>query len=323
MSIQLELTDTLLMPDSILRERLGDVSIKGNPPEVFIGEKPRLSTCSDVTWLDEKTLVASNLNGQSLHAFHFNEQQSSLEHKQTIRLNYRAGGIDYFEKERVIAVTNSSKNNNIELFSVDEDGTIQTQSFKQSKPLGTKFVHGVQFSPDGRFLFVAQLGENPSVVILNRESLEVISRIKSHAQRPTHYAKSFCFTQNEKWVFCSWASSAKPKSHTGASSFISIHAYDPASGEFSEARYLTPLSESHFEGITLLGTDTIIAVDQYGSRILQFDFDEQSVSLSSPLEIYKTTNGWSSIHGVEDSPNNKYLAITDHVLDAVHLFKIS
>ena len=319
--IQLNLMDTVLMPDSVLRQRSGDISLEENPSEVFIGEKPRFSTCSDVTWLDENIIVTSNLNGQSLHSFEFNELTCSLEHKQTIRLNFRAGGIDYLANERVIAVTNSTKKKNVALFRVDENGVIHNDSFKESKQVGEKFIHSVQFTPGGKFLFATQNARNPSIVTLNRESLEIISNFKNYPQRPKCLAKSLCFTADKRWMFCSWANKAKPELND-VESYISIHAYDSGRGTFSKALYASPVMKCHLEGISFLGDDVILAVDQYGSRILQFFFDAKTIALSSPLEIYKTNNGWSSLHGGETSPSNKYLAVTDHVLDAVHVFKI-
>lgn len=314
----LDLLDSAKIPNSILRERKG-MKLEGNPAAIYIGDKPRLSTSSDATWVREDTVISVNLDGQSINVFRYNEETKGLDCIQAIELGYRSGGIDFCECKNEIAITDSSVNRAIVTFKLDEEGLILEETAKASERIGEDFIHGVTYSPDGRFLFVAKFRQHCALLTLDADTLKLISEKPTPWGRQDSYPKSFTFSENHKWMFISWASEAKFKAGA-VSSYISIHKYSEESGEFSKAIYSTPEQQNHLESLTYREGGKIFAIDQNLSRAIQYQFDEEKISLSKPHEMFRTNPGWCAIHGIEISKGGK-VAITDHVTDAVLLLK--
>lgn len=83
MAIALHLVVTKETPNSVLRDRTDTTGLV-HTNRFYIGDQPRLSTCSDVAWTRDNMVVTCNLTGQALHVYEYLASSSQAIHRQTI-----------------------------------------------------------------------------------------------------------------------------------------------------------------------------------------------------------------------------------------------
>jgi DNA-binding beta-propeller fold protein YncE len=119
------------------------------------------------------------------------------------------------------------------LHAVTADGTIASAAAVESPVLGRKFVHGVRFSPDGRYLVVTQFTPRSSIVVLDAHTLAIVREIPTAFVSPdVQLAKAVCFSLDGRFVIAAYSKAATLAS-SNARAVIAVHAYANDTGEFS------------------------------------------------------------------------------------------
>ena len=305
-------------PDSVLRDRAGDATLVHKRP-MFIGDRPRLSTCSDVVWIRSHTVVTCNLAGQALHVYDYRADACKLDHRQTVHTQFTLGGLALSPDEQWLAVTHSDPGFRVALHKISADGAVSSTPTRESPVLGRKFVHGVRFSPDGRYLVVAQFEISRNIVILDPHTLSVIRELPTpFASSDVLFAKSACFSLDARFVFVAYSRTAS-KAISSTSALIAVHAYSAVTGEFSDPISSFSKGLSNIESLDLLDGGTILAVDQYLNCVFAVSFNPDTMRLTSRRTVLDARNGLCSPHGISVAASGA-VALTDHVSDSVRVY---
>ena len=305
-------------PGSILRERKDDSTLI-HKREFFIGDRPRVSTCSDVVWTRQNTLITCNLGGQAIHLFDYREGVEHLVHRQTIRSPYRLGGLALSPDGKWLAVTHSMPGFRVAIHAVGEDGSIEPNARRESAVLGKMFVHGVDFSPDGRFLFVTQFEVNSTIVTLDPLTLRIVRELPTPFVDPQpKFAKSACFTHDRRFMFIAYSARAQSSSRT-TEALIAVHNYSVQDGVISAHQCLFDEGLGNVECLDMLPDGTILAVDQYESTVFTLSFDQAAMKLTRLNTVLSEKDGLRSPHGISVADHGA-IAVTDHIDDVVRIY---
>lgn len=191
---------------------------------------------------------------------------------------------------------------------------------KASPVLGGSFVHAVQYSPDGRYLFVTQFETQSNIVVLDAESLEVITGYPTPYEGPDkRFAKSVCFTSDGRFAFVAYSSVASSVAAT-TSAVITVHGYSPETGRLSGPLALLGEGLFNIECLELLDDGILFAVDQYTNCVLEIAFDERTRQLSIASTVLGPADDLGSPHGIARSGTGM-VALTDHEQDLVRIYR--
>lgn len=317
--LEARLLCTCATPDSVLRERSGDVLLQ-HRPSIKVGSRSRVSTCSDATWLDADTLVAVNLNGQSLDVYRLDRARRQLVPIQKIHSSQRLGGVDRAPDGKSIVVTHATPGNSVALYRVEGGPWLAERPFLESSSLKS-FVHSARFTPDGRFILVARFAAPASLLVLDAASLGIRGIADNPLAEPACYAKASCMAVEDDLLFVSWANNFQSAGNVRSVAYLSLHRFDALSGQLSQPLLVRRGGFENLESLDVFGA-YLVGVDQVTGAVQHFLHDAGAGRLSEPQVLVEPDAAWSSPHGVAISPTGREMAVTEHVNDSLRVYSL-
>jgi len=288
--------------------------------QFFVGDHQRLSTCSDVAWSRNNTLITCNLTNQAVHVHQYDEASPRLTHLQTIRAANRLGSVDVSPDGNWLAVAHSNPGHRVVLHQIDENGVVSEHPAKVSQALGDRFVHEVHFSRDGQFLLVPQFVQGRSLLVLDVSSLDIVHEYATSFESDSgpQFPKSVRFSHDSSYAFVAYGTTASRESRSTEAS-IAVHDFSAATGELSEPISAISDGLANIECLAVLDERTLLAVDQYAACVFSVVFDEGARQLTEIQTVLDGKSGLSSPHGISINASGA-IALTDHVLEGVRVY---
>jgi DNA-binding beta-propeller fold protein YncE len=189
--------------------------------------------------------------------------------------------------------------------------------------------HGVAFAPDGHHLAFTEIGTQGFVEVAEAATGRSVCRLENPLapQKP----KGVAFTPDGRWLFVSYGPSASAgASRAGAAGgALGVHRYHARNGRIDPH----PVAASHAAGEVLGGFDScavlpcptrqrtirVLAVDQAGDRMLAFDFDPRTRTISAAGEF---VDNLSFPHAVAASADGRFVATANYGDDTVRIEEV-
>ncbi len=294
-----------------------------------IGGRSRMATCSGLSWIDNNHLAVVNLFGCHLRVYSVEEQMDApgvalkLLHEHTDAIFYpenvaisRSGG--------QVAITHSQS----------ERHGVSVQSIHHSdlKPgkvdmlrRGTGF-HGADFSPDGHYLMITNVGEPGYVEVVKTAGGECVCRFDNRLAplKP----KDARFVGDTNLVVIAYGPNARRDASEIAGGMLCLHVCDLASGTVDPE----PVSVWHDSNkITIAlescavcrtpGSDRfmLLCADQGTDSLYSFSLDPASHA----IEFQDTfSTDLSFPHSVAVDPDGRLAAVANYGDDTIRIFKV-
>jgi len=303
-------------------------SCQAFPPFVVAGRE-RQATCSDVAWIGKNHLATVNLYGQHLRIYALVEEDGRPLGLNLVReLNGLASpeGVAASPDGSMLAISHSLSNEfGITLHRIIEGASLELSPAELlcAGRSGCAF-HGVNFSPDGRYLAYTIVGNAPTIEIVQLSNNSITTRIE--AFNPFMSPKSIAFSADGQFVVIAYGLIATPvDSQLTDGGRITVHRFNSETGKIEVnpvAEYggeeLAPgfVDMSTFLPAKIGETYHILIADQGADRIPIFAFDADAATLV-PAGVF--AENLSFPHGIEACPDGGLVAVTTYGDDAIHI----
>ncbi|MBM3201026.1 MAG: hypothetical protein FJZ56_01290 [Chlamydiae bacterium] len=304
---------------------------------LYAGESQRYSLTSGIIWSnDDHDLFSVHLYGSIFSCYSFDKSQRTLlavksmepiawEHPITGKIG--RGTLLYPENLDIHPVTNqiavSEGSGLIRLFTITKSQ--EMKEVKSLLPTRKGWLHGIAFSPSGRYL-AATMIDSPSCVFIfdlahkNYKKCHIIE----NTIEPL-YPKGISFSCDETYLAICYADRVGLEENRFPRSEIHIHEFHQKKGEANEK----PCSIFSLDGA---GIETIkfhpsgsylLFSDQVLHTIGYIDFDRKNGSLSNYKNLIEPGSFDITFpHGLACSHDKKYLAVSSYGNDSVTIFEI-
>lgn len=284
----------------------------------------RYATCSDAAWFHGDYLAVVNMLGNTLIVYRFEPADASLHLLQTLSESMHLPVcIAVAPDESFLAISQTGGKGKITLHAIDpETHTVDPVGRLIAVEPEEMPLHGVQITPDGRFVVITCIGDAATVTVIEIATLKRTCRVRIGVDplKP----KSVGFTPDgHHAVIAHGCNAGRIHPSSGA---LTLHAFDPVSG-LLQPEPLQALDERDCE---LFDTPEILDVLPDGRRILM------SNQVGEFLSVFHLRGGRlvperrvlidSSVcfpHGVRASRDGRFLAVTNHGDDTVQVHALN
>jgi 6-phosphogluconolactonase (cycloisomerase 2 family) len=303
-------------------------SLTAFPPFSVAGRK-RQATCSDVAWFRSNHLAVVNLYGESLRIYRLHETTDGTpERLELLNENgdlARPEGVAVSSDGTILAVSHSqSVQFGITLHAIADNSLVPGFLSILREGMDRCAFHGVNFSPDGRYIAFTIIGLEPAVEVVHVSSGKTTCRI-GHILPPLT-PKSVAFSADGQFALIAYGLNALPvdsrETHGGT---LRVHRFDARDGIVESepmAEYRAPesvlgfIDMSTFLPVKTEGSHRILVADQGTDRILAFSFNAEAGTLI-PDGVF--AEGLSFPHGIDARADGRYVAITTYGDDSIHI----
>ena len=301
-------------------------SILKDPPlekARYAGQNPRLATCSDVCWFPEGThLAAVGLLNPTISVYRF--ESPTL---QWIRTFSNQDGLNLDDPEKLMFSPDNKfiialSHDNLKFFPVE--GTSLTPSPVYSiGEVGDDLLHGAAFSLNGTYLAYVTADKLGKIRLYKKKNRQykLIQSI-SNSMLPMK-PKGILFSPDNRFVAICFSLNVDKKK-CESSSLLAIYSFNLTQERIQEKPISTSSQSGGFEAIAFSPDCTeIYSTDQVYHRILKYPFDPKTGLLGSVETALENPEACLSFpHGLNFSPNGKFLAVSNYGDDKITLYQV-
>jgi len=321
------------------------VTLDGQSPDeiefegrsLFIGQRRRLATASDIAWLGDDRLVVVYLLTSTIATFAFSDDVDGPRLRPLEIVRSRPGleqpaGLAVSPDGSWLAMTNTAEGCISVVSSLDVQG-VATGPVTSSVPVpGDRNLHGIAVSPDTRWiaftsvdkpggLRVAQVVGDPR----GGACLSIGSIVENEHQPLV--PKGVGFTPDGRFLVVAYGCNAGGVRLRVPKGFVEVRQFDSESGGIggvvSRSGESLPLVVG--ETVTVLPDGSaVVVVDQVAERVLLIDLDPVDGRLGKVTDrIGWSAGGLSFPHGSAVSPDQSLLAITNYGDGSIRFFELT
>ena len=293
----------------------------------FVGERSRFATCSGVSWFNGPKLAVVNLYGNHLRFYQFDPSSN----EPLLLLAETTAGLSCPENVTVspdgltMAIAHSlSTAHGLSLHKVTNLPAERNLNGQMIR-LGT--YHGLDFSPDSRFLAVTEVAGKGSVEVIHSDTFESVCLLP-HAY-PDLKPKGISFSNDSLFVAIVYAANIQSSKQTGRFPLaIDVHEFDRAKGIIKSNPVASTVIEgadgASYENCSFLPTHSpqysLLIASQADDQILTYIFCSTSQKITYAGIC---ASHMSFPHGIDISEDGRYLAVTNYGDDTLRILDIS
>jgi DNA-binding beta-propeller fold protein YncE len=293
----------------------------------FVGTRLRYATCSGVSWFNGLHLAVVNLYGNNLRVYKFDPfsvQPITLLIESTAGLSYPENvAISPDGLTMAIAHSLSSEHG----LSVQKVNELSLESDLTRKMIRLGTYHGLDFSPDSRFLAVTEIAGSGSIEVINSQTHENTCILKHLHQdlKP----KGISFSSDGFFVAIVYAANIISSMQTKKTPLvIDIHAYDFKTGQINSDA-LTSIRIANecgasYENCAFLpniGDEYILLVtNQSEDSVEKYSFNSKNNKI---INVGLLADQMSFPHGIDVSRDGRYIAVTNYGDDTIWIINNS
>lgn len=345
------------IPSFILSTPNSMLTNPNKPQGLFIGEKQRLATCGGVAWTKhDKSLLVLNLVSSSLQAYNFDKTQSTFNQYQIINNSVSLIHPDMLTSETQQCNVSNNKNNAVlnlpEMMAISKNGkflavtngrngTAVIYAIKQPNniinPVPASIIqcqdatnlHGVQFSPDSRYLVITDVNAGKVRVYKlftdNSHNLKA-TLVQLIANKFAPFKpKGVDFSPSGEYIAISFALNAGSSGNKIKNGFVDIYKFDHNKGLINFTQPVSRIHQTHPEDVKISPDGSYIAIcDQHNNEIVVREFNALKGKIGNTIKVLKNPNSQLSFpHGISISGSGKYLAVSNYGDDKVTIYSIN
>lgn len=189
--------------------------------------------------------------------------------------------------------------------------------------------HGIQFSPDSRFVVFTIIDPPGSVEVYQAvdDSIFYVSSLAN--PDPEQRPKAVCFTPDSKFIAILYSYAAGPKSNKqNNTSTICIHRYVQDTGKIEASCLARYIHQSEINSAFEMGAFKTILKEQAYSlyitdqedKVFEFKFNPQNLNIEC-MGSYSEDLPFP--HGIDISPDGNFVAVTTLGDDSIRIYKLS
>lgn len=284
---------------------------------LFVGNRARWATCSDVRWSPDGSYLASiGLLDHTLWFYHFDGSVlHPILHHVIPKSQMNAPEKLIFSPDgNALAIVGY---NSIAFFSVSDGQHAPQLLHALREKIG--ILHDAAFSPiENYFAYVT--ASQPFGIYLFKKEGEKLKKIQSIFENFGQACpKAITFSEDNRFLIVVFARNAGSKE---LESYLAVYA-------FNEKIEVPAIRMQHYEGSlesVALSADgkAIYCADQALDRVLSFSFDPQTGAVGKPVVVLKNPEARLSFpHGIGVSPDGKYLAVSNYGDDKITIYEIN
>ncbi|MEO1994089.1 MAG: glycosyltransferase [Planctomycetaceae bacterium] len=312
--------------DSVF-DRPGSESI----PRFMAGGRPRLATCSGVSWFSDRHLAVVNFHGRHARIYRVD---GDLEGGRNLRMELvhhqdhpyaPPEDVAVTRDRRLLAVTHALPGDHMTTLHQLDAETLQPGPVKQRLRRGTA-PHGVTFSPDSRFLFFTEVFTG-AVQVYDVSSLPAKRTQTFVPPIAPRVPKSVAVTADCRFVAVAHAAEVALGREHLTGSRIAIHRFDADVGQIDDepivlregmAKGLAGLESCAFLRGASGGPYLLAICDQAADLVGLFRFEPDGPRLE-PVYMF---SGVSFPHGLDGNPAGTLMAVACYGDDTLRLFRL-
>lgn len=299
----------------------------------YVGNRMRLSTCTGVIWAGNNKLISIGVHNLSLDTYQFDPAIPSL-------FAYKNEDLNAFQKKPLGQLENIAICEDGSLVAVSNNGTTSVLLYKISNAQLTHiaeipkvgwWTHGVRFSRRMDYIAHTIFGDPGKIMLfrITKHEDEVDITLSQEMDTdlfPLH-PKGIDFSMDERFIVVCHAinNSSAPSRLSGA---LAVYPFDRIKGKIDP----TPISVIGTSELLCVPEDLCFSPD--GSSILVTNhgndtvtvhaFDPMTGQLGESRVLLQNPEAQLSFpHGLNISPNGKYLAVTNYGDDTVKIYALS
>lgn len=294
-----------------------------------IGGRSRIATCSGLNWIGNDHLAVVNLFGGHLRIYrveqHMDETCVALKllHEHTDDISYPEN-IAISKDGNQLAITHSLS---------DDHGVslqpIHQPSLKPGKVNMLRYgraFHGVDFSPDGDYLIITDVGEPGYVEVLRTDTGKSTCRF-DNVLAPLK-PKDARFMSGTNLVVIAYGPNAKTEATSVAGGVLSVHVCDVEHGNVDPRpvaiwhdsdNIMVALESCTVFRIPGSGRFNILCADQATDSVHGFTFDPDTLLIDFHGAFSTDLN---FPHSVAVSPDGRLAAVANYGDDTIRIFNV-
>jgi len=299
----------------------------------YVGNRTRLSTCTGVIWVGDNKLISIGAHNHSLDTYQFDPTIPSL-------FAYKNENLNDFQKTPIGQLENIAVSKDGSLAAVSNNGA---SSIHLYKIVNTEFVHiaeipkvgwwnhGTRFSRQMDYIAYTIFG-NPGKIMLfrimeNNDEINItLSQDMDTNLFPLH-PKGIDFSLDDRFIVVCHAinNSRAPNRLSGA---LAVYSFDRINGKIDP----TPISVIGTSELLCVPEDVCFSPD--GSSVLVTNHGNDTITIhafdpitgqlgESGILLQNPEAQLSFPHGLNVSPDGKYLAVANYGDDTVKIYSLS
>jgi DNA-binding beta-propeller fold protein YncE len=291
----------------------------------------RLSTCTGVIWVGDNKLISIGFHDHSLDTYQFDPTIPLL-------VAYKGEKLDPFQRSPLGKLENLAIFKDGSLVAVANNGRAFIHLYKVSNakfvhvaeiPKNGWWVHGVRFSRNMDFLAYTVFGEPGKIKLYHLKNNWDKVEVKLAQSMATNlfqlHPKGVDFSLDDRFiVVCLAINNSKiPKPFSGA---LTVYSFDSIHGVIDP----TPVSTIGMSELLSVPEDVcfspdgtfILVTNQGNDTVTIHAFDPETGQLGESRILLQNPEAQLSFpHGLNISPDGKYLAVTNYGDDTVKIYE--
>jgi len=301
----------------------------------YVGGRARCSTCTGVAWFsDSRHLISANLLDHSAQTYSFNPYKKEIlpikKYDNSLTLLGWPENLSTSKDGKLLAISNSYTGK-ANIYRLDTKRAAIYPSPIAQLSTGDHALHGVRFSPDGKYLAY--------VTYDGRGNVRIFRNSSTSSDRPQFdlcctvnctyeglSSKGIDFSSDQEYIAICYSAKASPKS-SAATGKLAIYKFDsqngimnpdPVSAIGTDELLYTP------EDVLFVADDSYLLVSNQGNdTITAHEFDPETGAISNSYVALKSPEAQLNFpHGFALSPDNKYLAVSNYGDDKICIYTI-
>lgn len=302
----------------------------------YVGTRARFSTCTGVAWFsDSFHLISANLLDNSLQTYRFKPKQKKLVPRKkfdnSVTLIGWPENLSISKNGTLLAVSNSYTGK-VTIYRLDPKTSALSPSPIAQIYAGDHGLHGVRFSPDGRFLsYVTYDGLGKvrifriSSTVSGNPAFDLCCTINCTFEGLS--PKGLDFSHDMKYMAICFSGKASSKS-SDATGKLAIFNFDREKGIIHSSHICEVGTNEYLntpEDVLFSSDDSCLLVSNQGNdTITAHQFDPETCSIRNSHIALKSPEAQLNFpHGISLSPDGKYLAVSNYGDDKICLYSIS
>lgn len=291
--------------------KLENINNRGAHP-IYVGDRTRLATATDVAFLDEHTMVVTSLVGHRMYLIEFDLFQGSHRFIDCIPTVFndneiRTDLLDFDGENRLI--TSNCEFNSVSLYDISRNKLSHVKDIAIPDPY-VAFCHGARFVPGNLDVVCATCTNNNWIYFLSIESSGILYQFKHEKWKP----KNACFIDSNRMVVAYASGNPTQTAAELYSAKVALIEFDIERQSYNIlAEKVFP--ETHPDTCTVVG-DMVYFNNQMKDSILACQVQGNELNLIQELP------GYSFPHGMDILPEKNLMAVTNYGTNTVVLSQL-
>jgi len=306
-------------------------------PALFVGDRRRRATASDIAWLDPHRVVVLYLSTSALAMFDYDDSGPLPELRLRELIEGRRGleqpdGLAVAPGGTWFALTNTLDGSLAVVSDLGRSSLATAPIVTLRAEDGDKNLHGVAISPDGQTIVYTSVDDpgGMRVVGVTIEG-EVATGLELLGMEPNVHGslkpKAVRFTPDGRFLVIGYGGNAGRAGLRLPKGFVEVRRFDPLRRRIGDvvSRTGNGVRLETIESVAMFADGSAFAVtDNSADRVEIFDLDPIMGTIGpSRLSLGWAAGGLSFPHGCALSPDQRWLAVTNYGDGSVRFFDVS